>query len=191
MQRFNYNLRSLDRMELAKEQLIAGCRKGKHTAQLALYNRYAKWLYNVCFRIVAQSDEAEEAMQDTFMKVFTRMDQFREDQSFEAWLKRIAVHTAIDYVRKKQLYMEQADELPDTAIEEEEEDIAGVTVQKIKEAMQKLPNGYRVVLSLYLFEGYDTEEISQILNIKTVTVRSQYMRAKKKLIELLKTNDNG
>lgn len=187
MQRFVVNVRSLNRMELAREQLIAGCRKGYHASQLALYNRYAQWLYNVCFRILSRADEAEEAMQDTFLKIYTRIGQFKEEHSFEAWMKSIAIHTAIDYVRKQQAFFESVEELPDSlSTDEYEEDLTGVTVQKVKDSMQMLPDGYRVVLSLYLFEGYDTEEIAQILDVKAVTVRSQYMRAKRKLEELLK-----
>lgn len=180
-------------MELTKEQLIAGCRAGTHSAQLALYNRYSKWLYGVCFRILACEEEAEEAMQDSFLKIYTRMNQFREQQSFEAWIKRIAAHTAIDYVRRRQVLFENVDDVPDMTDEEasvEDEQQVELTVQKIKDAMRLLPNGYRAVLSLYLFEGYDTEEIAEILDVKPVSVRSQYMRAKKKIIELLNEGVN-
>lgn len=165
---------------------IEGCRKGNRSAQLALYKQHAPRLYAACFRIIGHAAEAEEAMQDAFLKIFTRIDQYRREICFEAWMQRIAIHTAIDYVRKQSPDLE---ELTDKymVVEEEEPDDEAIqySVRKIKDGVQMLPAGYRVILSLYLFEGYDMEEISSILNIKQVTVRTQYLRAKKKLLELI------
>ncbi|MDR1623971.1 MAG: RNA polymerase sigma factor [Tannerellaceae bacterium] len=176
-------------MEETIDRLIEKCRHGNRPAQLKLYERYARRLYNACLRITGNASEAEEAMQDSFLKVFTRLEQYQDGECFEAWMHRIAIHTAIDYVRRHTLeweelsgnYAEPDDEEPD------DEDIE-YTVTQIKEGIKKLPAGYRAVLSLYLFEGYDMEEISAILNIRPVSVRTQYMRAKRKLLDIIATN---
>ena len=167
--------------------LIEQCRKGNRSAQLALYKQFATRLYNVCLRIIGNPQDAEEAMQDSFLKAFTRLEQYQAGTSFEAWLQQIAVRTAIDYVRRQlpegedltDDYAELADE--DTPDEEELQ----CSVAQVKAACQQLPAGYRVVLSLYLFEGYDMEEIASILKIQPASVRSQYLRGKRKLLEQL------
>ncbi len=167
-------------------QLIEDCRHGKRNAQLALYKQHAQRLYTVCLRIVGNRNEAEEAMQDAFLKIFAHIDQYQEEQRFEAWMQRIAVRTAIDYLRRQTPEWEELSESfpepePDTPDEEE----ISYSVQQVKEAMNRLPNGFRVILSLYLFEGYDAEEISTILHIQPASVRSQYLRAKRKLLDIL------
>lgn len=171
-------------MEAETAELIKECRKGKRVAQLNLYSRYAGWIYATCLRIVGNSMEAEEAMQDSFLKALTRLEQYHEEQSFDAWLKQIAVHTSIDYVRRKVPDWEELKETADIP-SEEDADAAEITctVERIKREIANLPPGYRLILSLSLFEGYDTDEIASILKIKPVTVRSQYLRAKRKLLE--------
>ncbi|RHJ88990.1 RNA polymerase sigma factor [Parabacteroides bouchesdurhonensis] len=176
-------------MEKNTAHLIEDCRSGKRTSQLALYKQYAQWLYVVCLRITGNQEEAEEAMQDSFLKIFSRLDQYHNDQCFEAWMHRIAIHTAIDYVRKQKPEWE---EIPDNYAEPEpdgpDEEQIRYSVALVKEGMKKLAAGYRVILSLYLFEGYDMEEIASILNIQPPSVRSQYLRAKRKLLEIIGVN---
>ncbi len=189
MQRLQLALRLYKQMNETTEQLIEGCRSGKRSAQLALYKLFAQRLYIACLRIVGNTSEAEEAMQDAFLKIFTRIDQYKDNLCFEAWMHRIAVHTAIDYVRRQ---TPEWDELSDNYADPEsdgpsEEDIQ-YSVKQIKEATAKLPAGYRVILSLYLFEGYDMEEIASILNIQPPSVRSQYLRAKRKLLDIISVN---
>ena len=173
-------------MEKETRIWIEGCRKGARNAQLKLYERYARMLFATCLRILANTEEAEEAMQDSFLKIFTHLEQYHEEMSFEGWIRQIAVRTAIDRLRQRSEELElPTDNLPDLPEEEEEEEPL-YTVEQIKQAMEKLPEGYRVVLSLYLFEGYDMEEIAQILHVKPASVRSQYLRGKRKLIEGIK-----
>lgn len=173
-------------MEEITTYLIEECRKGNRSAQFALYKQHAQRLYSACFRIIGNGPDAEEAMQDAFLKIFTRINQYRSGLCFEAWMQRIAVRTAIDYVRKQKPGLEElTDKYSNIEDEEIEEESIQYSVQKIKHGMQLLPDGYRIILSLYLFEGYDMEEISSILNIKQVTVRTQYLRAKKKLLKLI------
>lgn len=172
--------------------LIDGCRSGNRTAQLNLYKQYAKRLYIACLRIVGNAPEAEEAMQDSFLKIFTRIDQYHNEQNFEAWIQRIAIHTAIDYVRKETPEWEELSvNLTEPEPDEPDEEAIQYSVQQIKEAIQELPAGYRVILSLYLFEGYDTEEIASILKIQPPSVRSQYLRAKRKLLETITKDEDG
>ena len=173
-------------MEKETRIWIEGCRKGARNAQLKLYERYARMLFATCLRILANTEEAEEAMQDSFLKIFTHLEQYHEEMSFEGWIRQIAVRTAIDRLRQRSEELElPTDNLPDLAEEEEEEE-PRYTVDQVRHAMEQLPNGYRVVLSLYLFEGYDMEEIAQILHVKPASVRSQYLRGKRKLIEGIK-----
>lgn len=176
-------------MNETTEQLIEGCRKGKRNAQLSLYKQFAQRLYIACLRIVGNTSDAEEAMQDSFLKIFTHIDQYKENLCFEAWIHRIAVHTAIDYVRRQTPeWDELSDNYADPGADEPGEDDIQYSVKQVKEATAKLPTGYRVILSLYLFEGYDMEEIASILNIQPPSVRSQYLRAKRKLLEIISAN---
>ena len=193
MQRSDVFSRLYKQMNETTVQLIKGCREGKRSAQLGLYKQFAQRLYIACLRIVGNSGEAEEAMQDSFLKIFTHIDQYKDGQCFEAWIHRIAVHTAIDYVRRQTPEWEElsdnyADPEPDGPNEEE----IAYSVKLVKEATGKLPAGYRVILSLYLFEGYDMEEIASILKIRPSSVRSQYLRAKRKLLDIIAANkENG
>lgn len=175
-------------MDTNNTYLIDKCSRKDPKAQMKLYELYAKRLYIACFRIVGNVTEAEEAMQDAFLKIFTRIDQYDREKNFEVWMHRIAVNTAIDYVRRQTPLTEELEE--NTMIEAEgeanDESEIAFSVAKIKEGIQQLSPGYRLILTLYLFEGYDMEEISSILHVKPSTVRTQYMRGKNKLIELIK-----
>lgn len=169
------------------QHLIDGCLNGDKTSQLGLYNHYAKNLFNVCLRITGNSQDAEEAMQDAFLKAFASLRSFNGD-SFEAWLKRIAVNSAIDTIRRqKEIWDELKDDYPsaDESSEDDDEEYVKLEVESIKNAISLLASGYRTILSLYLFEGYDMEEIADILHVKPVTVRSQYLRGKKKLLDII------
>lgn len=189
MQRLSVCSRLYKQMNEITAQLIEGCRRGKREAQLALYKQFARQLYIACLRIVGNTAEAEEAMQDSFLKIFTRIDQYKDNLCFEAWIHRIAVHTAIDYVRRQTPeWDELSDNYADPASDEPDEEEIQYSVKQIKDATAKLPAGYRVILSLYLFEGYDMEEIASILNIQPPSVRSQYLRAKRKLLDIISAN---
>ena len=178
-------------MDNTTAHLLNNCRKGNQAAQFALYGQYARWLYNACFRITGNVADAEEAMQDAFIKIFKQVNQYTEGQSFEAWMHRIATRSAIDYLRKRDPKWEEISDNYTIAEEEEEpnEEDVNYTLESVKNAMSQLPAGYRAILSLYLFEGYDAEEIASILNIKPPSVRSQYLRAKRKLLDIIKKNN--
>jgi RNA polymerase sigma-70 factor (ECF subfamily) len=145
-------------------------------------------MLNVAYRIVGSVDEAEDVLQDAFIDAFNRIKDFRQETTFGLWLKQIVVHRAINTLRKRKLELvelgdDQLDNIPDEEIEDGGE--VQYKVAQVKEAIRELPEGYRLVISLYLLEGYDHEEIGQILKISENTSRTQFLRAKRKLNELL------
>ena len=144
-------------------------------------------MYNICLRMVGAQVEAEDVMQEAFLKAFTKIDTYQGVVSFGAWLKKIVINRSLDHLKKRKVKFEELNEkIPDE--EPVNIEISEIQMEKLKNAIQQLPDGYRVVLSLYLLEGYDHEEIAQILGITNVSSRSQYMRAKLKLRELFEYN---
>ncbi len=144
-------------------------------------------MFNICHRIVGNQEMAEDVLQEAFVNAFQNLKSYQGKASFGAWLKKIVVNKAISYLRKNQLELVMMDEhfeVKDTSDVDEEELV--LKVESIRGAIQKLPNGFRVVFSLYLLEGYDHKEIAEILNISESTSKTQYNRAKKKLKEILK-----
>ncbi|MBD2754787.1 RNA polymerase sigma factor [Spirosoma validum] len=173
--------------------LVKRCQQGERRAQYDLYQQYVKAMYNVCLRIVNHEAEAEDVLQEAFIDAFSHINSFRGQSTFGAWLKQIVVNRAINHLRSRRLELVDMesrrfgeDDGPDLANPEPyDEDGVQLEVDRVKRAMQLLPEGYRVVLSLYLFEGYDHEEIGNVLNISETTSRTQYLRGKKRLLELL------
>ena len=158
--------------------LVAECKQGSKKACYELYRLYSKAMLNVAFRIVGSVDEAEDVLQEAFLDAFNRIKDFRQETTFGLWLKQIVVHRAINLLRKRKLELvqlgeDQLENIPDSELEDDEEMLEQVA--QVKEAMKLLPDGYRVVLSLYLLEGYDHEEIGQILNISENTSRTQFL----------------
>jgi RNA polymerase sigma factor (sigma-70 family) len=172
--------------------LVEACKRGDQKAQFELYRLYNAAMYNTTLRIVGDSDDAEDVMQEAFLKAFEKLDTYRGTVSFGAWLKRIVINKALDFLRvkKEQLSLEDAGEVGEMVDEPVDTGEVEYRAEEIKKAIYDLPEGYRVVLSLILLEGYDHEEVSAILNISNATSRTQYHRAKKRLIELLKRNSD-
>jgi RNA polymerase sigma factor (sigma-70 family) len=173
------------------QDLIDKCRNGSRPAQEEIYRLYYRAMYNTCLRMLNDRVEAEDVMQDAFLTAFLKLDQYRGEMSFGSWLKRIVINKSIDVLRSKKMRFEELDERQEdeTALNFENDQSQEETeqqVRRIKDAVQQLPEGFRVVLSLFLFEGYDHEEIGLILGISESTSRSQLARAKKKLAEYLK-----
>lgn len=158
-------------------------------AQMQIYSTFYKRVYNACYRVLYDSLEAEDAMQESFLKAFSSLDNYKNSVPFEAWLVRIGINTSIDKLRKRNLETVDFNEninydMVDSDDSEEWEQILD-RVEQVKTAITKLPESSRLIVNLYLIEGYDHEEISEILNIAPGTVRIQYMRAKQKLLELV------
>ena len=169
--------------------LVVECKQGSKKACYELYKLYAKAMLNVAFRIVGNIAEAEDVLQEAFLDAFNKVKDFRQDTTFGLWLKQIVVNRSINLLRKRKLDFielegDQLENIPDEAYNDDE-DIKYQAAQ-VKQAISELPEGYRLVISLYLLEGYDHEEIGQVLNISENTSRTQFLRAKRKVIEILK-----
>ena len=155
-------------------------------AHYRLYKLYSKAMYNVGLRITRSEEEAEDVLQEAFINAFRNIDSYRGDATFGAWLKRIVVNKAINAVNRKKHDPIPDDDRWDVAEEEPPAEYGeGLTVDRVKRCMEELPDGYRTVLSLYLLEGYDHQEIGEIMGISESTSKSQLNRAKAKLRELL------
>lgn len=165
--------------------LVERCREGDRRAQFELYQLYAKPMLNVSMRIVNDRYEAEDVLQECFVKAFAGLDNFRGDASFGSWFKRIVVNRSINCVRKKKLHFDSIDD-HQVAVEDEEyvEDDT-YTVQDIKDAMAQLPDGYRIIFSLFMFEKMSHRDIADQMGITESTSKSQLNRAKKKLKTLI------
>ena len=172
-------------------KLIKACGKGDRKAQFELYRLYSSAMYNTALRIVRDPDDAEDVMQEAFLKAFSRIGTYRGEVSFGAWLKRIVVNKSLDFLRLRREHVslddtDEPEEIPDDAPEGIE---LAYSADDIRRAVYALPEGYRLVLSLILLEGYDHDEVSEILRISNATSRTQYHRAKKKLAELLRRGE--
>jgi len=146
-------------------------------------------MYNTSLRIVNHTGDAEDVLQEAFTDAFRSLEDFHYKSTFGAWLKKIVINKSINQLRKKKMDLIDIEKTNIGHIPEEEslnEQDIEMKVEDIKKAVRLLPNGYRTVLSLYLFEGYDQEEIAEILRVSHATVRTQYMRAKQKLLFFLK-----
>jgi RNA polymerase sigma factor (sigma-70 family) len=146
-------------------------------------------MYNTSLRIVNHTADAEDVLQESFVDAFAAIDSFAYKSTFGAWLKRIVINKSINTLRKKKMDIIDIDKTSVLHVPEEEandEEGLKLKVEEIKKAVKELPNGYRTVLTLHLFEGYDQEEIAEILQISHATVRTQYMRAKQKLLFIIK-----
>lgn len=174
------------------QDLIERCLSGDRGAYYDLYKLYSKAMYNTAYRITGKEEEAEDVLQDSFISAFRNLNHYRGDASFGAWLKKIVVNKAITAVQKRRFDPIPDDERWDMAEEEIPEEYAdGLTVERVKRAIEQLPDGYRSVLSLYLLEGYDHQEIAEIMGITESTSKSQLNRAKAKLREHLSPSMPG
>lgn len=166
--------------------LVKRCLDGEAAAFRQLYDRYSKAMYNTALRILNSRDDAQDILQDSFIEAFRQLARFENRSTFGAWLKQIVVFKSINFLKRNKVSFAEMDTVADIA-DETDEVSTWYTTDTIREAVQLLPDGYRTVLSLYLFEGYEQEEIASTLGVAPSTVRTQYMRAKQKLITLLKT----
>jgi RNA polymerase sigma-70 factor (ECF subfamily) len=169
---------------LNTEELLLLCKNKNQTAQFEIYNRYSKAMFNVAYRIVKDQHYAEDVMQEGFLKVFNNIDAYKNEVAFGAWLKKIIVNTSIDFYKKNTKF--KPEDLTDTIhkIEEVDQyqcenlDFTNLRVQQVIEAMNTLKASYSVILTLFFIEGYDQEEISEIMNISYANCRTTLSRAK-------------
>lgn len=168
--------------------LIEGCKRGNSKAQSELYRLYSDAMYNVSRRILHHEMEAEEAMQEAFFKAFDKIDSFRNEVTFGAWLKRIVVNTSLDYLKRRKPQVLTLDEIGDIVDNEDVNDHIQDTLDDVKRAMAKLPEGYGLAFNLRMVEGYEYSEIAQMMGTTQSNIRSQVARAKRRLIEILQQN---
>lgn len=169
------------------QQLIEGCKKGDRNAQFRIYEMYVDAMLNTAFRLLKNEEDAEDVLQESFLKAFKSIDQVKNPAKFGGWLKRIVINRSIDLLQKRKIKFEPINEdrmeIPMT--DEEPLDFK-LPFEKVYNILLELPPGYRTVLSLYLLEGYDHQEISTILGISKSASLSQFHRGKKRLIKEIK-----
>ncbi|MBO6606926.1 sigma-70 family RNA polymerase sigma factor [Psychroserpens sp.] len=182
-------------MKTLQVDIIEECKQNNRTAQLKLYNQYCDGMFAVAMRFVKDSMEAEDIVQEAFIRAFTKLHQYKAEVTFGAWLKRIVVNKAIDHLKSKKQHMQNLEEVHLKVVDENYEDEwlveDTISIEDVKEAIAKLPDKYRYVVMLFLVEGYDHQEISEILKISEVASRTQLSRGKSKLKELLIPMKNG
>lgn len=174
--------------------IIEKCQQNNRIAQLQLYNQYCDGMYAVANRFVKNSMEAEDIVQEAFIKAFSKLHQYKAEVTFGAWLKRIVINKSIDLLKSKKQYMQDLEEVHLKVVDDTDDEWLvedNITIENVKEAITQLPETYKYVVMLYLIEGYDHKEISEILNISEIASRTQLSRGKVKLQELLTPLYNG
>ena len=178
-----------------KVDIIEQCKQNNRKAQLQLYNQYCDGMYIVAHRFLKDANDAEDVVQEAFIKAFSKLHQFKAEVTFGAWLKRIVVNKSIDFLKSKKQKLVELDEVHLKVIDADNDDKwlvdDAITLNDVKKAISNLPDKYQYVVMLYLIEGYDHQEISEILNISEVASRTQLSRGKKQLQELLTLKKNG
>lgn len=154
-------------------------------AQFQLYQLYSKAMYNICYRMMNNRQEAEDMLQEAFTEAFLKIDSFRYESAFGAWLKRITINRCINALKKRKAELVYTEVLPEGRSEDDGVNPQGLTAGQVQQAMEELPEGYRLVFSLFLLEGYDHSEIAQIMGISESTSKSQYSRARQRVQEIL------
>jgi RNA polymerase sigma-70 factor (ECF subfamily) len=174
--------------ELENREIIERSKRGHRDAQYELYRQYSRAMFNVCLRIMNNREEAEDMLQESFSEAFHRLDSYRFESTFGSWLKRIVVNRCINELKRRRAKLEFFEDMsPFGQKEEESQDLVpGLSVDQVRKAMEQLPKGSRMIFSLYLLEGYDHQEISEILEISESNSKTQYMRAKQRIKEILK-----
>jgi RNA polymerase sigma-70 factor (ECF subfamily) len=163
--------------------------RGERTAQFEMYRLYSKAMYNICLRMLKNASDSEDVLQNAFIDIFSKLHTFEFQSSIGAWMKRIVINNCINFLQRKKFNFDEFDVQThgkDMVDFNDDAPMAGLNVERVQKALMQLPDGYRIVFSLYMFEGYDHEEISGILKVSESTSKSQFHRAKQKLREILK-----
>ena len=178
---------------LNQKEIIQKCKENNYSAQIEVYNSYKDLLYNSCIRILQQREDAEDLVQDAFIKGFQKIDQVKDDVNLAAWFRRIAINLCFDKLRKEKniFFTKDVNEVEALTEEIDFNDAEQFSVDFIKECINSLKEKYRVILVLYLIEDYNHREISEILKLNESTVRNQYARGKNQLVMLLQKHTNN
>lgn len=168
------------------KKLVEACKNGEEQALKSLYDRYSAMMYAICLRYMGNSDDAKDALQEGFIKVYRNISKYAFTGSFEGWLKRVFVNTSIELIRKRKMHLDVNAEdfsAPETAAAMQ---LSAIDANKILELVQKLPSGYRTVFNMYCVDGYSHKEIADELGVSESTSKSQLFKARKMLQEWLK-----
>lgn len=173
--------------------IVEKCKQNDRKAQLKLYKQYCDGMLIVAKRFVKDTMEAEDVVQESFIKAFTKLEQYRAEVTFGAWLKRIVINKSIDLLKSKKQRLVDLEDVHLKVVEEDDNWSveADVSIDDVKKAIKQLPEKYKYVVMLYLIEGYDHQEIADILNISEIASRTQLSRGKTKLKALLNPAKNG
>jgi RNA polymerase sigma factor (sigma-70 family) len=176
---------------MEQEELIKACKRGERPAQKQLYEQYAPVMLGICYRYTTSLQEAEDVLQDAFVRVFNKLDQFRGEGDLGAWIRRIVVNGALNNLKKKELKTTSWEDQPETEHLSAEDPIINIQAKELANLIRQLPDGYRIVFNLHAIEGYTHEEIGRMMGIRTVSSRTQYMRARALLAQkLIATKEN-
>jgi RNA polymerase sigma factor (sigma-70 family) len=171
---------------MTEEQMLSGSVRNQAAAQEALYNRFSPRMLGVCYRYAKNKEDAEDMLQEGFIKVFTQLHQYRGEGSLEGWIRKVIVHTCINILKKNKKFNDSVDIFHANSLTIREDYIPSIMQAKqVVECIRLLPLGYRTVLNLYAIEGFSHKEIANMLEIEESTSRSQYTRAKAMLESIL------
>ncbi|MBK8087341.1 MAG: sigma-70 family RNA polymerase sigma factor [Chitinophagaceae bacterium] len=171
---------------MTEEAILHGCLKNQAVAQQELYSRYSPKMLSVCYRFARNREDAEDMLQEGFIRVFTQIHQFQSKGSFEGWIRRIIVHTCINHLKKHKKFNDSVDITQAQTVSVREDSVPSIIQAKqVIECIRTLPLGYRTVLNLFAIDGYTHREIANMLDIEESTSRSQYTRAKAMLEQIL------
>ena len=192
---FNVNYQTKRDLNSLQIDIIEKCKRNDRQAQLQLYRQYCEGMYIVAQRFVKDSMEAEDIVQESFIKAFSKLNQFKAEVTFGAWLKRIVINRCLDSLKSKKNHTTELEEVHLKVVDSNTEDKwlvdDSVSIDEVKSCIEQLPHKYKIVVNLYLVEGYDHQEISEILSVSETASRTQLSRGKSKLKELLKPIHNG
>ena len=171
--------------ELTERELVTGCLRGERRCQETLYARFARRMYAVCLRYARHELEAQDLMQEGFIRVFDKLKDFRMEGSLEGWIRRIMVHTAINHYRRKSFQMERfgLERMPEEPVPSNAVERLGA--EELLNMVSNLPEGYRTVFNLFAIEGYDHAEIANLLGCGESTSRSQLAKARRMLQSMI------
>lgn len=175
-----------------QSDVVEKCKANDRSAQLKLYRKYCEGMYIVAMRFVKDADDAEDVLQESFIKAFQKIHQFQGDVTFGAWLKRIVINKSIDFLKSKKETLVRLDEGYMQVVDDDDWTVpAAISIEQVRSAIENLGSKYRYVLMMFLLEGYDHQEIAQILNISETACRTRLLRGKAQLKEFLKEKRYG
>lgn len=175
-----------------KTDLVEKCKANDRAAQLQLYRKYCEGMFAVAMRFVKNEDDAEDVLQEGFIKAFKNIDQFKGEVTFGAWLKRIVVNKSIDFLKSRKQEILPLEESFLKVVDDDNWNVsATIAIEDVKAVIENLESKYKYVLLMFLVEGYDHQEIAQVLNISETASRTRLLRGKEQLKQKLMTRKNG